>query len=204
VTYELDYADGHLKRGSADLGIGSNSPLDHPDTEGTHEMAPLRVMIADDFAMTRHFLRAILESCPAYEVIGMAEDGRSVITMAEASQPDVVTLDMFMPQAYGTSALSGILRAVPGVRVVIVSSIDPALRPSLLSAGATGFVSKQSAPFDFLARLENVLDGSVVDSREQSMQQVFDQAFAHGQMTPVLPTGRAKFVPASDRSRSSS
>jgi DNA-binding NarL/FixJ family response regulator len=164
VTYDLGtYTEGQVNFVSSGLNIGVKSHLVAPTRGSDYQMAALRVVIADDFAMTRHFLRAILEVSPVYDVVGMANDGPQAVAVAERLQPDIVLLDMLMPRTYGTGALTKILQAVPDARVVIVSGIESALGASLLKAGAAGFLSKRVAPLEFLDRLKEVLVRSVVE-----------------------------------------
>jgi DNA-binding NarL/FixJ family response regulator len=181
VVQDLDtHSEDRVNLVSPGLNIEVKSQLIEPTTVTDYQMAALRVMIADDFAMTRHFLRAILEGSPVYDVIGMADDGPHAVAMAERLQPDIVLLDMLMPRTYGTGVLSGILRVVPDARVVIVSGIDTALGASLLEAGAAGFLSKQVAPLEFLNRLRDVLDRSVVELRSQCIQPSLGDNLADG------------------------
>jgi CheY-like chemotaxis protein len=163
VTLELDtYADDFVNLVSSELSTGLRRQLATPATVG-YEITPLRVVIADDVPMIRSFLRVVLAGCGDYNVVGMAADGTQAVRLAAALQPDVVLLDMLMPRTHETDVLSGIRGVVPNARIVIVSGIDPALEAPLLEAGATGFVSKQVRPLDFLDRLKAVLDRSPAD-----------------------------------------
>lgn len=159
MTYDLDTYTGHRANlASPRLNIGQNRPFVGPAIVDDDQMTPLRVAIADDVAMTRRFLRVVIESCRGYNVVGMAGDGRYAVRMAERLQPDVVLLDMLMPRASGTSVLSGIRQVLAHTKIVIVSGVDPALEPSLLEAGANGFLSKQAAPsnFSFDSRISSI------------------------------------------------
>ncbi|MGA3146170.1 MAG: response regulator [Acidimicrobiales bacterium] len=120
-------------------------------------LEPLSVLIVDDAASTRRFLRAVLEHSPQFEVAGEAHDGDVAIEQAELLQPDLVLLDLSMPQLDGASALNGIVGAAPGAKVIIFSALDPAAGTALLDAGAAGFVPKGVAPFDLLKRLESIV-----------------------------------------------
>jgi DNA-binding NarL/FixJ family response regulator len=121
----------------------------------------LRILIADDVASTRCFLRAVLEHCKEFEVVGEASDGDSAIEMAESLQPDLVLLDLSMPLVDGASALSGIRELAPSASVIIVSGMSPSLGAELLNAGATAFLPKGIAPFELLDRLGDILDRSL-------------------------------------------
>jgi DNA-binding NarL/FixJ family response regulator len=118
---------------------------------------PLRVLIVDDAASTRRFLRGVLEFCPQFDVAGEADDGTKAIDMARALQPDVVLLDLSMPETDGSSALVGLLQVAPSARVIVVSGMDEKVAPPLLAAGATAFIAKGLPPFALLERLGSVL-----------------------------------------------
>jgi DNA-binding NarL/FixJ family response regulator len=117
--------------------------------------APTRVLIVDDAASTRHFLRGVLDFCPQFEVAGEADNGASAIEVAEAIQPDVVLLDLSMPVSDGASALSGLLSVAPNARVIVLSGTD--------KKGAV--VPKGLAPFELLDRLGSILKQPVTMQR---------------------------------------
>jgi CheY-like chemotaxis protein len=126
---------------------------------------PTRVLIVDDAASTRRFLRGVLEYCPQFDVAGEAENGASAIEMADALQPDVVLLDLSMPESDGSSALSGLLTVAPNARVIVLSGTDEKKAAPLLAAGATAFVPKGLAPFELLDRLGSILRQPVTMQR---------------------------------------
>jgi DNA-binding NarL/FixJ family response regulator len=117
-------------------------------------------LIADDSATTRRFLRSVLEHSQQFDVAGEAGDGDAAVKLARKLQPDLVLLDLAMPQVHGTSALSGIRVAAPEAAVVVVSGMDPSLEEPVLEAGAIAFVPKGVAPLEFLERLGGILDQS--------------------------------------------
>jgi DNA-binding NarL/FixJ family response regulator len=128
---------------------------------------PTQVLIVDDAASTRRFLRGVLEYCPEFEVAGEAENGAQAVEMADELQPDVVLLDLSMPMADGSTAL-GLLRIVaPDARIVILSGTDAKAAAPLIAAGATAFVPKGLAPFDLLERLGAILHQPVTLRRAE-------------------------------------
>ena len=127
----------------------------------------LRVMIADDAPSTRRFLRAVLEHCRQFDVVGEAGDGDSCIELADTLQPDLVLLDLSMPLVEGPSALNGIRRVAPHAEVIVVSGVNPTLGLSLIETGAVAFVPKGIPPFELLERLGSILERELtVECRE--------------------------------------
>ena len=118
---------------------------------------PLSVLIVDDVSSTRRYLRTVLEYSPQFDVAGEAHDGDVAIEKAELLQPDLVLLDLSMPRLDGASALSGIVGAAPGAKVIIFSVVGPEVGSALLDAGASAFVPKGIPPFDLLRRLEAIV-----------------------------------------------
>jgi two-component system chemotaxis response regulator CheY len=117
----------------------------------------LRVIIVDDVASTRRFLRSVLENCDQFEVVGEAADGYAAIEKAKLSQPDLILLDLSMPMVDGAMALAGIRQVAPKATVILVSGMNPRSGDSLLKAGASAFVPKGIPPFELLDRLGSIL-----------------------------------------------
>jgi len=106
----------------------------------------LRVVLADDHALMRSGLRALLANLDGVEVVGEARDGQEAIEQVAALAPDVVLMDISMPSLNGIEATARIIKKFPKVRVVILSMYDNedfVLRT--LRAGASGFMIKDSA-----------------------------------------------------------
>ena len=107
---------------------------------------PIRVLVVDDSAFARKVVRELLSSAPEIEVVGIARDGLEALEKALELQPDVMTLDLTMPNLDGLGVLDG-LDPQSGPRVVIVSTStsDSALAMTALSRGAVEMVSKPTA-----------------------------------------------------------
>ena len=84
-------------------------------------MKPLRILLADDHVVVRNGLRLILEQQPDFEVVGEASDGREVVRLAEIEEPDVVVMDIGMPNLNGIEATRRIVGNRPKTAVVILS-----------------------------------------------------------------------------------
>jgi two-component system response regulator NreC len=111
----------------------------------------ISVLLVDDHRMIREGLRAMLSVEQGVEVTGEAEDGRQAVRMAAELRPDVVVMDVRMPDLNGVDATRQVLAALPTTRVVALSAdADPRSAAEMLRAGATGYVVKDSA-FDQLA-----------------------------------------------------
>jgi DNA-binding NarL/FixJ family response regulator len=119
-----------------------------------------RVLIADDHALFRYGLKAMLSSTPEYEVVGEASTGEEVVSLAAELKPDVVLMDIQMPGINGIEATRRILRSDPGVGVVVVTmfeqddSVFAAMR-----AGARGYVLKGADADEVVKVVRAVAEG---------------------------------------------
>ena len=111
----------------------------------------IRVLIADDHRLVREGLRALLEKQPDLEVVGEAEDGRTALKLVQETRPDIVVMDVAMPDLNGIEATRQIVARVPGVKVLALSMYaDRRFISEMLSAGAAGYLLKDCA-FDEVA-----------------------------------------------------
>jgi two-component system chemotaxis response regulator CheB len=109
--------------------------------------APIRVLVVDDSALIRQMLTHALELDPRIEVVGFARNGVEAVEKAQQLRPDVVTLDIEMPELTGLEALPHIIRDTDA-RVLMLSSLDdPDTTYTALSAGAVDFIPKPKAGF---------------------------------------------------------
>lgn len=117
-------------------------------------MNTIRVLLADDHALVRAGLRALLEAAGNIQVIGEAENGRQAVHEAEKLRPEVVVLDLAMPLLNGLEAARHITSKMPTVRVLFLSSYSDAqhLRQAV-AAGVAGYLTKESAAHDLLAAI---------------------------------------------------
>ena len=121
---------------------------------------PVRVLIVDDDALMRAGLRGVLSGDPAIEVIGEAGDGREALHRTRLLSPDVVLMDIRMPDLDGIAATRDVLAAFPEVKVVILTTFEhDDYIFGALSAGASGFLLKRTRPEDLLAAIHTVAAG---------------------------------------------
>jgi DNA-binding NarL/FixJ family response regulator len=120
----------------------------------------IRVLIADDHALVREGLRAVLGSEPGMEVVGEAATGKDVVERAAELGPDVILMDIQMPQINGIEATRRILHANPDVGVVVLTMFeDDDSVFSAMRAGARGYVLKGAHPSEILKVLRAVASG---------------------------------------------
>ena len=130
---------------------------------------PIRVLLADDHTLVRAGIRALLEKLPGVEVAGDASDGRAVIDLITAQQPDVVLMDISMPGLSGLQALARITRDFPPVRVIMLSMhLNDEYVLQALKSGASGYLLKRAATAELPAALKAVTGGEIYLSREIS------------------------------------
>ena len=123
-------------------------------------MSALRILIADDHEVTRLGVRALVEDHPGWSVCGEAADGREAVACAAQLQPDLVLLDIAMPNLNGIDATRQILRAAPDTRVLILTMHDAdEFVDEVLRAGASGFLPKIDAGRDLVAAVEALQKG---------------------------------------------
>src|SRR5476651_1807386 len=105
---------------------------------------PISVLLADDHAIVRQGLRALLNTAGSFQVIGEATTGREAVEMARKLQPDVILMDIAMPVLNGLEATRQILAARPKARVIILSAhSDDEYIKRTSEAGVMGFLEKQ-------------------------------------------------------------
>ena len=121
----------------------------------------IRILIADDHAVVRRGLRALIDTESGMEVVGEAEDGVEATEKARSLRPDVVLLDMMMPRKDGLDALREIKRDDPETRILILTSFaeDDKVFPAIKS-GALGYLLKDSSPEDLLRAIKDVYEGA--------------------------------------------
>jgi DNA-binding NarL/FixJ family response regulator len=137
----------------------------------TSETKPLRIVIADDHRLVRAGIRALLERMPEVEVVAEANDGREALELIAQHQPDVVLMDIAMPNLNGLEAAARVVRDYPKIRVIILSMHqNEAYFWQALRAGAAGYVLKKAAMSELESALLRVKEGEIYVSSELSQR----------------------------------
>jgi DNA-binding NarL/FixJ family response regulator len=120
----------------------------------------VRVLIVDDDELMRAGLRGVLASDPDIEIVGEAADGRDAVYRAGKLQPDVVLMDVRMPDVDGITATRQLLEALAETRVMILTTFeDDDYIFGALNAGASGFLLKRTRPEDLIAAIHTIAAG---------------------------------------------
>jgi DNA-binding NarL/FixJ family response regulator len=115
----------------------------------------IRILLVDDHELVRRGLRMLLESQPGWEVCGEASDGRTAVEMSRRLLPDIVVMDLSMPELNGFEATRQILAKQPKVEVLALSMHESQqMVNEVLDAGAHGYVLKSDAGSDLVAAVE--------------------------------------------------
>ncbi len=119
-----------------------------------------RVLIADDHALVREGIKALLSSAPQLEIVGEAGDGNEAIRLANALDADIVFMDLCMPRSNGTEAILGIKRRCPKVKIIVLTvhkTTEHIL--AALDAGADGYVVKTDTGNELLSAIQSIENG---------------------------------------------
>lgn len=147
----------------------------------------INVLLADDHAVVRQGLRALLEKQPGMNVVGEANDGSAAIILAEELLPDVVVMDVNMPDVDGIAATLRIGDVAPDARVVALSmSQNKKYVTEMLKAGACGYVLKDYAVIELVTAIEAIMDGEIYLCAKTTSLVVED--FIHGTLGDDVPT----------------
>ncbi len=137
----------------------------------------IRLLIADDQALVRGALGALLELEPDLTVVGMAADGAEAVRLAEELRPDVCLMDIQMPGMDGVEATRRIRQASEGTRVLVVTTFArPGYLRSALDAGASGFIVKDTPAEELAEAVRRVRSGLRVLDPVLAADSLFDGA----------------------------
>src|SRR5262245_16839537 len=123
----------------------------------------IKVLIADDHALFREGLSAILSAAPDCEVVGEAADGDEAVAQALALQPDVILMDIQMPKQNGIEATRRVLKDQPKVGVIMLTMLeDDASVFAAMRAGARGYILKGADKAEVLKTIRAVAEGEAL------------------------------------------
>jgi len=135
----------------------------------------IRILLADDHVVMRRGLRLLLENQPGFVVVAESSDGREAVQQAETVKPDVVVMDIAMPNLGGIEAAERITALLPETRIVILSMhSDESYVLRSLKAGVKGYLLKDSAEGDLVEAIKAVHSGKAFFSPEISRMLVED------------------------------
>jgi DNA-binding NarL/FixJ family response regulator len=179
-------------------------------------METVSILIADDHAVVRRGLRALVETHPKWKVVSEASNGREAVAMAAKVHPNVAILDISMPELNGLDAASQILKASPHTRILMLTMhAAEELIEKTLGAGASGYILKSDAEKDLITAIEALMhrktffthaasevilshlrersgkrvakaDGSRLSSREREIVQLLAEGKSNKQVAALL------------------
>jgi two-component system response regulator NreC len=125
-------------------------------------MKKLRILLADDHKIVREGLRTLINSQPDMQVVGEAANGREVLVKARELKPDVVVMDLSMPELNGLQATERLKAERPEIKVVALTAHeDESYLRQLCKVGAAGYVLKRSAGDELVKAISTVAKGGV-------------------------------------------
>lgn len=120
----------------------------------------IRLLIADDHAIVREGLRGLIETEPGIEIVGEAENGAEAVRLANQVKPDVVLLDLVMPEMDGLEAIEELRKNDPDAKILVLTSFDEDEKIfRAVKAGAQGYLLKDSSPQELLNAIQDVNEG---------------------------------------------
>jgi len=146
-------------------------------------LKPTRVLLVDDHALVRAGIRALIDMLDGVEVVAEAGNGREALQQVEKFAPDLVLLDLTMPEMSGFEVLEQIVQRSPQVRVIILTMHEAReYAIQAMSLGAAGFIPKSAAANELKQGIESVMRGETYTSKETP----------HEVQPPILGESRAK------------
>ncbi|HWQ05215.1 MAG TPA: response regulator transcription factor [Longilinea sp.] len=125
--------------------------------------SPIRIVIADDHTLFREGIKLALVSHPEFEVVGEANTGLEAIELARKTMPDIILMDISMPQCNGLEATMVINREMPHIKIIILTvSEDSQNLFEAIRAGAWGYLLKDLQPKTLFKAIEMIADGEVL------------------------------------------
>lgn len=126
-------------------------------------MNPQTILVVDDHPIVLRGVRQALDSAKDFRIVGESTSGRAALELVEKNRPDIVVLDLRLPDSLGPDVCRDILARHPGVKVVVLTAFDePKILWACMEAGASGILLKGSLDLDLLSALRDVCAGGIV------------------------------------------
>ena len=156
-------------------------------------MRQVRILIADDHVLLRRGIRTLLESHPGWTVCGEASNGREAVEQAKELHPDIVVLDITMPQLNGVDATPLILKASPETKVLILTMHSAQeITQRAVRAGARGYILKSDTERDLIAAVEALMEDQTFYTSSVS-EMILENLSSDG--TPATEEPMARVTP---------
>jgi DNA-binding NarL/FixJ family response regulator len=158
----------------------------------------IRVLIADDQALVRNGFRLIVETRPDLEVVGEAEDGAEAVRLAAELNPDVILMDVRMPNLDGIQATQRIVAAENPARILVLTTFDlDEYVYAAICAGASGFLLKDVRPTDLVDAIRLIANGNALLGSTVTRRLL--ERFTETRTTPTIDTGGIASLTARER-----
>lgn len=168
VMPAVTHAPGPIDSPTRLRGVEDEALADEPVSE---IQRAVRVVLVDDHTLFRKGLASLLNRDRRINVVGQAADAKEAIRVAESLRPDVVVLDLRLPDMSGLEAGRVILLRVPGVKVIILTALESDQHvASTLAYGASGYLLKDSEPEALITAIEAAMNGSFVATASVARQ----------------------------------
>jgi len=137
----------------------------------------IRILLVDDHGIVREGMRAVIGQEEDLQIIGEAVDGKEAIEKSIALRPDIVIVDLLMPQISGYEVISAIKKSIPPQKFIVLSSVsDPNKIRSAITLGISGYLSKNSNPETLIEVIHKIYQGEIYIEPEVSRKVILNQA----------------------------
>jgi DNA-binding NarL/FixJ family response regulator len=137
---------------------------------------PIRILIVDDHGIVRQGLRMYLQFDPELEIVGEASNGKEALEQTSKLHPDIVLMDILMPEMDGLEATAAIRQSMPDTEVIALTSVlDDAIIHQTIRAGAIGYILKDTGSDELCRAIHAAVGGQVQLSRQVALRMAAEQ-----------------------------